>query len=81
MNKLFALLLIIVISQSLVAQNLRFEKVALSDSVDLSIKMQNLAQDYLLKSKEYGRKTDPKDLSELKYWLKILNLQSKQFSL
>jgi len=58
MNKLLILLFLTLFTQLLVAQDLTFEKIELSDSIALSIKMQELAQAYL----ESGQEINSKDL-------------------
>jgi len=58
MNKLLVLLFLTLFTQLLAAQDLTFEKIKLSDSIALSINMQELAQAYL----KSGQEINPKDL-------------------
>ena len=58
MNKLLVLLFLTLFTQLLAAQDLTSEKIELSDSIALSIKMQELAQAYL----ESGQEINSKDL-------------------
>ena len=49
-------------NQTLSAQDLKFEKVSFTDSIQLSINMHNLAKDFLLNREAYKNEIEEKDL-------------------
>ncbi|MCF8262379.1 MAG: CocE/NonD family hydrolase [Melioribacteraceae bacterium] len=77
----FILLISILASQSLRAQNLQFQKVSLTDTIDLAENMRSLAKDFLLKSEESENTVDGNDLFRIemlaeKYPASIKTIQS-----
>jgi len=64
--KIIRLIIVLTITlafnQTLGAQELQFEKVSLTDSIQLPTNMQNLAKDFLLKSEKYKNEIEKKDL-------------------
>ncbi len=77
----FILLISILTNQSLRAQNLQFEKVSLTDSIDLAENMRSLAKDFLLKSEESENTVEGNDLFRIemlaeKYPSSIKTIQS-----
>jgi len=68
MKKLLAFLFLVIVNLSVTGQNLKFEKVALSDSASLAISIQNLAKDYLQQRKTGVLKIEAND----RYMIEIL---------
>jgi uncharacterized protein len=62
MKNLLIILILTTVSITLKGQSIKFEKVALSDTVSLSGEMQNLAKDYWQQSQIQGRNIGPNDL-------------------
>ncbi len=81
MKKLLTLLFLALVKLSVIGQNLKIEKAALSDSASLSISIQNLAKDYLQQSHIKGLNIEPNDLYQIeilagKYENAIKTIQS-----
>ena len=68
MKKLPAILFLVILNLSLIAQELKYEKVALSETASLAISIQNLAKDYLQQSKTDVLKIEAND----RYMIEIL---------
>jgi putative CocE/NonD family hydrolase len=68
MNKLLTILFLVIINLPIRGQELKFEKIALSDTVSLTKEMQSLAKDYLQQSQIKGLNIEPNDL----YMIEIL---------
>ncbi len=68
MKKLLAFLFLVIVNLSVIGQNLKFEKVALSDSASMALSIQNLAKDYLQQSKTGVLKIEAID----RYMIEIL---------
>lgn len=65
MKNLLIILILGTVSLTLKGQSIKFEKVALSDTVSLAKEMQNLAMDYLQQSQLEGLKIEPNDLYQV----------------
>lgn len=74
MKNLLLILLLVTANITLKGQSIKFEKAAFSDTVSLSVKMQNLANDYLQQSQVEGLKIGPNNL----YLIEILTGRYEQ---